>query len=472
MRVPARAFAIVVVAAAVAAALIATISARGREPARSVSAASWRGLVGGPRAPVPNGQRSIVVLRTPSLGERLARARYATEARERVWTSQAAAAQQEVLTTLAIHGVLVRPDFTYQRVLDGFSAALDPRAIALLDQMPEVVGVYPVRPAFPASLSETLLSTSAFGAASGHRPDAGLPGFDGRGVTVALLDTGVDLTHPYLRDKLLPGFDIVGGNIDAAARANPQDTSQLERHGTEMAGIIAGQGGPEGLHGVAPGVTILPIRVAGWQQVADGSELVYARSDQLLAGLERAVDPNGDGDAHDAVRVAVTGVVEPYAAFTDGPEARAAQGALDLGTLLVAPAGNDGGAGPSFGSVAGPAGGAAALAVGATDSRTAEQQVRVVLHKGLDIVFDRRLPLIGAVAPRHALTLQPVAGAGAAGRRLLRRQGLQSRRRQSGAGTRRKHAGGNGGCCRTSRRGRRAPVRRRPAAGWAARRRG
>jgi hypothetical protein len=166
---------------------------------------------------------------------------------------------------------------------------------------------------------------------------------------------------------------------------------------------------------VAPGVTILPIRVAGWQPAADGSELVYARSDQLLAGLERAVDPNGDGDAHDAIRVAVTGVVEPYAAFTDGPEARAAQGALDLGTLLVAPAGNDGGAGPSFGSVAGPGGAAAALAVGATDSRTAEPLVRVVLHKGLDVVLDRRLPLVGAVAPQHSLTLLPAGGAGGSG---------------------------------------------------------
>ena len=183
-----------------------------------------------------------------------------------------------------------------------------------------------------------------------------------------LLDTGVDLAHPYLRGRLLPGFDIVGGGLDASARANPQDPTQLERHGTEMAGIIAGVDGPDGLHGVAPGATILPIRVAGWQPAADGSQLVYARSDQLLAGLERAVDPNGDGDAHDAVRVAVTGVVEPYAAFTEGPEAWAAQGALDLGTLLVAPAGNDGAAGPSFGSVAGPAGGAATLAVGATDS--------------------------------------------------------------------------------------------------------
>jgi hypothetical protein len=417
MRVPARrsAFALVVVAVGIAAALIATLSARGREPARGVLATSWRGLVGGPRAPVPNAQRSIVVLQTPSVGQRLAQAHYATESQERSWTSQASAAQQQILTTLAIHGILVRPDFTYQRVLDGFSAALDPRAIALLDQMPEVVGVYPVRPAFPASVSERVLSTPAFGPASGHRPDTGLPGFDGRGVTVALLDTGVDLAHPYLRARLLPGFDIVGGNLDASARANPQDPSQLERHGTEMAGIIAGAGGPDGLHGVASGATVLPIRVGGWQPAADGREIVYARSDQLLAGLERAVDPNGDGDAHDAVRVAVTGLVEPYAAFTDGPEARAAQGALDLGTLLVAPAGNDGGAGPSFGSVAGPAGGAAALAVGATDSRTAEPLVRVVLRKGLDVILDRRLPLVGAVSPQHALTLVPGGGTGASG---------------------------------------------------------
>jgi hypothetical protein len=37
------------------------------------------------------------------------------------------------------------------------------------------------------------------------------------------------------------------------------------------------------------------------------------------------------------------------------------------------------------------------------------------MHKGLDVVFDRRLPLVGAVAPQHSLTLLPVAGAGASG---------------------------------------------------------
>jgi hypothetical protein len=160
------------------------------------------------------------------------------------------------------------------------------------------------------------------------------------------------------------------------------------------------------MHGVAPGATILPIRIAGWQQAADGTEAIYSRSDQLIAGLDRAVDPNGDGDAHDAVRVALVGVAEPYGAFADGPEAQAVQGALDLNTLVVAPAGNDGLAGPTFGSIAGPAGAPAALAVGAADSRVSLPRVRVVLRRGLDVILDEKLPLLGAASPPHRLTLR------------------------------------------------------------------
>ncbi|NUR76260.1 MAG: S8 family serine peptidase, partial [Thermoleophilia bacterium] len=151
---------------------------------------------------------------------------------------------------------------------------------------------------------------------------------------------------------------------------------------------------------------VLPIRVAGWQPAADGRNLVYGRSDQLIAGLDRAVDPNGDGDSHDAVRVALIGVSEPYAAFTRGPEAIAVQGALNLNTLVVTPAGNDGPAGPTFGSVAGPAGAPGALAVGATDARRTQPRVRVVLRRGLDVILDRYLPLLGPVAPAHSLTLR------------------------------------------------------------------
>lgn len=386
--------------------LVASSPGRGGSTLAKAKPVDWRGLVGERRAQVPIGQRMIVVLTTPSVGRRLAHVRYATEAQERAWWASAYAAQKQVLLKLSALGVTVDPDFSYYRVLDGFSAILDPRAVSLLEQMPEVAGVFPVRATFPASASESLLSGRAFGPASGHRPLAGLPGYDGTGVTIALLDTGVDLNHPYLSgDRLLPGFDLVNDGDDASARANPLDRTQFERHGTELAGILGGRGGPDGLQGVAPGATILPIRVAGWQPGSDGSELVYGRSDQLIAGLERAVDPNGDGDEHDAVRVALLGVVEPYAAFTDGPEALAVQGALDLNTLVVAPAGNDGGAGPAFGSVAGPAGAPAALAVAATDSRAGLTRVRVVLRRGLDVILDDELPLLGAAAPSHAMTL-------------------------------------------------------------------
>ena len=401
-----RRLAAVLVLAAAAAGIVLAVSAGSRATSPVVGAPSWLGLVGGPRAATPAGQRMIVILKTPSVAQRLEKVHYATESQERSWSTQAVAAQKEVLISLAAHGLQVRPDFSYTRVLDAFSASLDPRAVPLLENDPEVSGVYPVRAAFPATTSSQLLSSKELTEVSGQ-PDAELPGFDGRGVTIALLDTGVDLNQPYLRGRLLPGYDVVDGGTDAAARANPQDKSELERHGTELAGILAGSDGSGGAHGVAPGATILPIRVAGWQPASDGRELVYSRTDQLIAGLERAVDPNGDGDCHDAVRVALVGVAEPYAAFTDGPEADAVAGALALDTVVVAPAGNDGAAGPSFGSVAGPAGAPAALAVAATDTREKLPEVRVVLRRGLDVFFDRDVPLLGVSGPSHSLTLTP-----------------------------------------------------------------
>jgi subtilisin family serine protease len=407
MRAPRRLSGLVALAAAGAAVAVA-VAAGGDTPAPTTTA-NWRGLVGA-RADVALGGRFVVVLKTPSLGQRLATAGYATETQERAWTSQAFAAQRQVLTTLALEGASVQPEFSYARVLDGFAAPLDPQAVALLQKNPEVQGVYPVRAAFPASLSDSLLSSAAYAAGSGRRTDVSLPAYDGDGVTIALLDTGVDASHPFLHGHVLPGYDEVEQNTDTSARTDPQDASQVERHGTELAGLLVGAGGPGGLHGVAPGAQVLPIRVAGWQLTATGAYAVYARSDQLIAGLERAVDPNGDGDAHDANRIALVGVAEPYAAFADDPEAQAVQGATDLNTLVVAPAGNDGAAGPTFGSVAGPAGAPAALAVAASDGRTALPTARLVLRRGLDVILDRKVPLVGPVAPSHSLTLG-VAGA-------------------------------------------------------------
>ena len=218
------------------------------------------------------------------------------------------------------------------------------------------------------------------------RPDVSLPGSNGRGVTIALLDTGVDANHPYVLGQVSSGYDVVGNTRDTSARPSPEDPTRLERHGTQMAGLLVGSEGPGKMNGVAPGATVLPIRVAGWQREASGRWAVYGRTDQLIAGLERAVDPNLDGVALDAARIALVGVAEPFAAFEDSPSARAVAGALRLDTLVVAPAGNDGLAGPGYGSISGPGGSRAALTVGAADLRDSSASVRVVARVGLGVL--------------------------------------------------------------------------------------
>jgi minor extracellular serine protease Vpr len=410
---------------ALGAAALALGLGAGQTKVRSLisEASSWRGLVGGAHPPVDAGQRVLVVLRAPSLAQRVAQnGGVASQQKERVWTRQALAAQRQLLSELSTRGIRPQIQFSYTRVLNGFSAPLDARAIAVLERRPEVVGVYPVRVAYPASISSQLLGSKGTALGASSLPALRLPGYDGRGVTIALLDTGVDSSHPYLRGRVLPGIDVVGGDAEAKAARPPDGSDRLERHGTEMAGLLVGAGGPGGVAGVAPGASVQPIRVAGWQQDQAGGWAVYARTDQLIAGLERAVDPNLDGDAHDAARIALIGEAVSYAAFTDSPEARAIQGALDLDTLVVAPAGNDGPAGPGYGSVSSPGGAPASLTAGAADLRENVEEVPVAVRAGLDLVLDRPLPLAGAVVNTHGEELEltaPRAGRGASIRRFF-----------------------------------------------------
>ena len=184
----------------------------------------------------------------------------------------------------------------------------------------------------------------------------------------------------------------------------------------------------------APGATIIPLRVAGWQRDAAGDWAVYGRTDQLIAGLERAVDPNGDGDAHDAARIALVGVVEPFAAFADGPAAEAVTGASALDTLVVVPGGNDGPAGPGFGSVSGPGGAPEALTVAAADLRRATARVPLAVRAGVEVLVDEAVPLVSPVGPSEDLRFalrRYSAGASPAGRRRRRRRrsGTSSPRR-------------------------------------------
>jgi hypothetical protein len=384
--------------AVVGTAVLAVWSSGGGVPRSAVGPAGWRALLGDRPAPLL-GQRQVVVLEAASLADRVRRAGgFASEEQMRAWTAVARRKQEEVLARLAFKGAPIAPELTYLRVLNGFSASLDARTAALVERDPGVTGVFPVRAAYPAAVAQTVA------AATGRVAGVSLPGFDGTGITVALLDTGVDATHPYIRGSLLDGIDIVDPGADAAARQHPTIVDRQERHGTELAGLIVGSLGEEGISGVAPGALLLPVRVAGWQPDATGDVAVYARTDQLIAGLEAAVDPDANGDAHDAARVAVVGVAEPFAAFARGPLAQASDGALALNTLVVAPVGNEGPAGPSFGSVGGPGGAPGVLTVAAVDTREQSRSVNVLLRAGLRVLLAGEQPLGGAFGPSDAVT--------------------------------------------------------------------
>src|SRR4051812_20909930 len=209
---PRNALLLALVAAVATAVLLATGGqSAGRTPSPLTSAAGWRGLVGS-RPRVALGNRVIVILKTPSLAQRVAAAGGIVGTRqERAWTNATLAAQKLLVSRLSLQGVLVHPDFTFARVVDGFSALVDSSAIPIIERDENVAGVYPVRVAYPSSISARVLARADFGPDSGHRADVGMSGVDGRGVTIGLLDTGVDPAGPDPAGRHQPRIDNGGG---------------------------------------------------------------------------------------------------------------------------------------------------------------------------------------------------------------------------------------------------------------------
>lgn len=139
-------------------------------------------------------------------------------------------------------------------------------------------------------------------------------------VTIAVLDTGVNVSHPDLKGRLLPGYDVVNHDSD------PADDNG---HGTFIAGIIGAASNTTGIAGVNHNSKILPVKVAS----ADGE---YADSD-IVEGIYYAIDHGADV------------INMSYGAYyLDQIEEEAIWEAYEKGIVLVGAAGNDGVSDPSY----------------------------------------------------------------------------------------------------------------------------
>jgi subtilisin family serine protease len=106
-------------------------------------------------------------------------------------------------------------------------------------------------------------------------PGAWALGAFGAGATIAVVDSGADLSHPDLAANLAPGYDVLSGGACA-----PQD---LNGHGTHVAGIAAAvTNNGIGVAGTAPLAKIIPVRVL--DATGNGS------TDQVAAGIKWAAD--------------------------------------------------------------------------------------------------------------------------------------------------------------------------------------
>ncbi|MEU9088523.1 type VII secretion-associated serine protease mycosin [Streptomyces sp. NPDC048357] len=178
----------------------------------------------------------------------------------------------------------------------------------------------------------------------------------GDGVTVAVLDTGVDDSHPDLAGQVLEGTDLIGMGAGRGDRA-------WARHGTAMAGIIAGHGhGPsrgQGVLGIAPQARILPVRVILEEGDPGRGKARDSKGGALAEGIRWAADHGADvinlslGDDSDS-------------AHHEAGEDEAVQYALAKGVVVVASAGNGGETGDR---VSYPAAYPGVIAVTAVDRR-------------------------------------------------------------------------------------------------------
>jgi minor extracellular serine protease Vpr len=289
----------------------------------------------------------------------------------------------------AAEKVAVKERYAFDTLWNGLSVSVAPSQVAALASLPGVRAVYPVESvALPGWRSESgaadpeLKNAVSLSGADIAHSELGL---DGSGVTIAVVDSGLDYTLPEFGGCLGPsckvraGFDLVGDAYNATSTSpafdpvphpdtdplpcDPDAADDAEvsgagtsnaAHGTHVAGIAAADGGghSDQVTGVAPGARLLAYRVFG----CNGS----TSSDVMVHAMELALD-----DDADVLNMSIG------AAFNNWPEyptAVAADNLVDAGVVVVTSAGNSGANGGQLWSTGAPGVGRKVIAVASFDN--------------------------------------------------------------------------------------------------------
>lgn len=225
-------------------------------------------------------------------------------------------------------GLANRPEHSYQTAFHGFSGQLTAAERSSLAADSRIAFIEPDIE-FTAFAKPPWAGGGGDGTTGGQeipwgydRIDADLnSGNGGAGVTVAVIDTGIDLDHPDLAGNVLDGFNFV-------SPGNPADDDN--GHGTHVAGTIAAVDNTIGIVGVAPQATVVAVKVlnrrgSGWLS-------------DIIAGVEWVGDQNNDGDTGNDIQVANMSL---GARGSSAGLAAAITYATNSGCTFVVAAGND-----------------------------------------------------------------------------------------------------------------------------------
>lgn len=255
---------------------------------------------------------------------------------------KAKAQQEAVMANILAADPNARIIARTQIVLNAIFVEIDATAIPTLAASADVVSVKQVQN-YTLDLTETVPHIG--GTAMQNM------GYDGSGITVAVLDSGVDYTHANLggggtladytaaagatpadalnktRDGLFPttkvteGYDFVGEDWPNSPEAFDDDPIDRQGHGTHVADIIAG------VNGVAPGADILAVKVCS-------AVATSCSGTALILGMEYAVTQGVD--------IINMSLGTDYGTPFDDDLTAAVETASDMGILVVSSAGNGG----------------------------------------------------------------------------------------------------------------------------------